>query len=147
MRHVAIFFVNFNYLNLFSVRVVGGSKSVPSVVGDCAARLSLRCSGMVSALAFALALVGTRPASALCRRCCREFDSNLCVAPHCHRALLSQLRCIISRTARSLVTRTASNRPYCHVRWPAISLAKYCDNEMLIAMVLPSLSRVVETQC
>ena len=101
---------------------------------------------MVSALLFALVLVGERPASALRWRCCREFGSNLCVVPHFHHTLLSQLRCIIFRTAFGgnvhNVKPAILPRASLHAAWSNI-----VTNEMLIAMVLPPLSRVVKTQC
>jgi hypothetical protein len=103
---------------------------------------------MVPALLFALVLVGERPASALRWRCCREFGSNLCVVPHCHHTLLSQLRCIIFRTDVRWynvhnVKPAILPRASLHVAWSNI-----VTNEMLIAiMVLPPLSRFVKTQC
>ena len=55
--------LNFNYLNLFSVRVVGDSKSVPRVAGDCAARLSLHCRRLGYGLGLALCTCTRRRAA------------------------------------------------------------------------------------
>ena len=102
---------------------------------------------MVSALLFALVLVGERPASALRCPCGREFGSNLCAVPHCHHTLLSGLRCIIFQTDVRWynvhnVKPAILPRVSLHAAWSNI-----VTNEMLIAMVLPPLSRVVKAQC